>query len=110
MTTIGPTEGHRAPWRKTDRRMPAKPPAIPEPLLIAEWKKNRYSDVIRIMLRTYEGVDLVDIRSWWNDQHGQCKPGKGISLRVNHLKQLIKALQAALLKASELGLIDGASK
>jgi Transcriptional Coactivator p15 (PC4) len=95
------------PGRKTTRTMPRKPsPLADAPILISEFKKNRGNKVIRIALRNYLGHDLLDIRTWWNDHDGQCKPGRGFSCNVSYLPQIIKALNAALLKARELGLID----
>jgi hypothetical protein len=95
------------PYRKTDRVMPRKPSPLAEPILIATWKKNRGADVIRVTLKNYEGFDLFDLRTWFNDREGQCRPGKGFTCGVRHIPQLAKAIDAALRKARELGLVDG---
>jgi hypothetical protein len=88
--------------------MPARPSPLAEPVLIGEWKKNRGADVIRAQLKSYEGYDLFDLRTWFNAPDGQCRPtSKGFTCGVRHLPQLAKAIDAALRKARELGVIDG---
>ena len=62
--------------------------------------------MIRVVLRNYEGHDLVDLRTWTNGPDGECRPGKGFCGSIKHLPQLVKTLDEALKKVRELGLID----
>jgi hypothetical protein len=64
-------------------------PTIPEPLTIGEWWKNRSGVSIRVQLSTYEGHNLIDIRSWHPATDGTLKPGKGFACTVKHLPKLI---------------------
>ena len=82
-------------------------PTLPEPLTIGEWWKNRSGVSIRVRLSTYEGHNLVDIRSWHPSDDGVLKPGKGFACTVKHLPKLIAVLTKAVAKARELGLIEG---
>jgi hypothetical protein len=100
-----PTPSRPSTGRKTARTMPRKPSVLVEPILIAEWKKNRGADVVRVILKNFNGYDLVDLRTWFNDQHGGCRPGKGFCCQIRQLPLLVRALNAALHKSRELGLL-----
>lgn len=93
------------PSRKTSTRRPAR---LAEPIKIAEWWRNRSGTSIRITLTSFEGHNLVDVRSWFT-KDGRLLPGKGFSANVRHLPQLAKEIARALEKARELGLIDDES-
>jgi len=96
--------------RKTDRRMPArKGPTLDEPIIVAKWWKNRSSQAVYVRLSTYEGQNLVDVRTWFTDAQGISQPGKGFACSVKHLPQLVDAFTKALAKALELGLLDEAA-
>jgi hypothetical protein len=43
---------------------------LTEPITIAEWWKNRRGEAIRVRLSTYEGHNLVDLRSWYSGDDG----------------------------------------
>lgn len=58
-------------------------------------------------LSTYEGHNLIDIRSWHPATDGTLKPGKGFACTVKHLPKLIAVLTKAVAKAPELELIEG---
>jgi hypothetical protein len=94
------------PGRKTLRTQTRAASVLAEPLTIGEWKKNRGGDSIRISLRSFEGFELIDIRTWHGSEEGQRKPGKGFAASVRHLPQLFKTIGAALTKARELRLLD----
>lgn len=62
--------------------------------LLIEIPKGR-GEVYRIRLAEYRGRPFVDIRTWYPDDEGQFKPGKGASLRPDVLPAVIAALQDA---------------
>jgi hypothetical protein len=86
--------------------MSNKASALDEPLKIAEWWKNRRGESIRISLSTYNGRNLIDLRSWYTGDDGVLKPGKGLTALVSHLPRLASAVAKAETKARELGLIE----
>lgn len=48
----------------------------------------------RVYAREYKGYKLADVRVWYSDRGSDAmKPGKGISLKVAALPQVIDALQ-----------------
>jgi transcriptional coactivator p15 (PC4) len=78
---------------------------IPDPIVIAEWWKNRRKESIRVRLNEYEGHALIDVRTWYGE-NGKLKPGKGFCASIKHLPRLAAELTKALAKARELGLVD----
>jgi hypothetical protein len=94
--------------------MPARPPALNEPVVVAKFWKNRQHDAIITSLTTYEGRNLVDVRMHRMDQKtGRLVPTQnGISIVVLRLPELADAVNKALSKAKELRLLqdDGASE
>lgn len=102
------TEHTAAPGRKTARTMP-RVDLIAEPITISEFKKNRNGDLVRLILKSYEGTPIVDLRTWFFDE-GIRKPGKGFTSHIKHLPNLAAAMNEALAKATELGLIAAESK
>ena len=81
-------------------------PALAEPLVIAEWWKNRRGESVRLTLNRYQGRDVLDLRTWYTGDDGKLKPGKGFAAEVRHLSRLAAAFGKAEAKARELGLID----
>jgi hypothetical protein len=77
---------------------------LSEPLTIAEWWKNRSGQAIRVRFSTYDGRNLIDLRTWYTAD-GRLQPGKGFASEVRHLPRLAAALIKAEAKARELGLI-----
>ena len=87
--------------------MTGKPTSLPEPLTIAEWWKNRRGEFVRLVLNTFQGRNVFDLRTWFT-LDGQLKPGKGFAMEVRHLPRLAAEIAKAEAKARELGLIaDG---
>jgi hypothetical protein len=80
---------------------------LPEPLIVAEWWKNRGGESVRVQLSTFKDCNIVDVRVWRADKVGMMRPGRGISLRIQHLPRLIDALTTALDKARSLNLFRG---
>jgi transcriptional coactivator p15 (PC4) len=106
--------GFRSGFRSRSLRQSARPkappaPNLPEPIVIAEWWKNRGGQSIRAQLTEYEGRLLIDVRSWFTGTDGVLKPGKGFAASIRHLPRLHSEIGKALNRARELRLIDGAS-
>jgi hypothetical protein len=78
--------------------------ALTEPITVSEWWKNRRGGSIRVTLSTYEGRNLIDIRSWYAADGG-LQPEKGFAAEVRHPPRLAAALAKAEAKARKLGLI-----
>jgi hypothetical protein len=86
-------------------------PTLDEPIEIAKFFKNRRKDVIVVSLSTYEGRNLVDVRQHFTNEQGLMRPtSKGVAMVVLRLPELAKAINKALAKAQELGLIDSETK
>jgi Transcriptional Coactivator p15 (PC4) len=79
---------------------------LTEPIVVAEFWANRRGESIRIQLREFEGVALVDVRKHYTGAEGKLLPTKkGLSLVIRRLPDLAAAITKALEKARELGLI-----
>jgi hypothetical protein len=84
--------------------MTRSPSQLPGPLTVAEWWKNRRGESIRVVLNSYEGCNVFDLRTWYTAD-GKLKPGKGFAAEVKHLPRLAVEIAKAEAKARELGLI-----
>jgi hypothetical protein len=74
-----------------------------EPILVSEWSRNA-REMIRVRLDSFQGTQIVDIRSWYPSGDAW-KPGKsGITLSTTHLTALANALTKALEEAKNKGL------
>jgi hypothetical protein len=82
-------------------------PKLEEPVIVDRFWRDRAGRAIFTRLTTFEGHNLVDIRTFFTAGDGTMQPGKGLSCSVTRLPDLLKALQKALAKAVELGLVDG---
>ena len=61
------------------------------------FEKNRRGEFFKIVLKTYEGIDLVDVRVWRKQRDGTLTPSKkGISLPLRHLERVLEALDTVL--------------
>jgi len=94
-----------APGRKTDRTMPPHRPVIADEIIVAEFKKNRAGESVRVVLRSYEGHNIIDVRTWYGED-GKRRPGKGFACSMRHLPELARAIAKAESAARELGLIE----
>jgi len=77
-----------------------------EDVVLAEFQKNK-RETVRIRKTQYRGVDLIDVRGWY--QEGEAlKPGKGLSIRIEQLPELRRALSQAekALKAGKVSAIS----
>jgi hypothetical protein len=76
-----------------------------QPVTVAEWWKNRRGESVRLVLNTFQGRNVFDLRTWYTAD-GHLKPGKGFAVEVRHLPRLAAEIAKAEAKARELGLID----
>ena len=87
----GIATGQGIPRRQQNIPSPTDPPnqavapmtrraTLAEPIIIAEWWKNRRGELIRVRVSTYEGHNLVDLRSWYSGDDGRLKLGKGLAV------------------------------
>jgi hypothetical protein len=82
-------------------------PTLEKPIEVAKFFKNRRKDVIVVSLSTYEGRNLVDVRQHFTNDQGLMRPtSKGVAMVVLRLPELAAAVNKALAKARELGLLD----
>lgn len=89
--------------------MAARKPELAEPVVVDRFFPNRgRKDVITTTLQSFKGHVLVDLRKHVHDKEGRIHPTtKGITMKVTRLLDLQKAINKALAKAQELGLLDG---
>jgi hypothetical protein len=77
----------------------------PQPIIIAQWELNS-RESLRVELHEFKGVQIIGIRKWFPAANGAMAPGKdGINLNLKHLPRLAAAVNDALSKALEDGLI-----
>jgi hypothetical protein len=80
---------------------------LDEPIVVDKFWRNRQHDAIVTTLSTFEGRNLVDVRMHRLSTAGRLVPTpKGVSLVVLRLPELAAAVNKALAKARELGLLD----
>lgn len=92
--------------RKTSRRAP-RAPTLDDPVVIARFWKNRAHDIIAVSLTSYEGHNLIDVRTFVTNSSGKSVPTpKGISISVRRLPELAAALNVAVAQARLLGILD----
>lgn len=80
--------------------------SLTEPVIVAEFWANRRGESVRVQLREYEGQALIDIRKHYTAEGKLLPTKKGLSLVVRRLPDLAAAIDKALAKARELGLIN----
>jgi hypothetical protein len=79
---------------------------LAEPVKVAEFWKNRRGESIRATLVCYEGRDCFDLRQHFMADDGKLRPTKkGITIAVLRLPDLAAAVNKALVRARELGLL-----
>lgn len=85
--------------------MPRKP-QLQEPVIVERLWANRQHDAVYVTLSTYRDQNLVDIRKHAMDRSGKLVPTtKGLALKITRLPDLAKAVNKALARAIELGLL-----
>ena len=81
-------------------------PTLSEAITASEWWKNRRGESIRVTLSTYDGRNLVDLRTWYSTER-RLRPGKGFAAEIRHLPRFAAVLAKAEAKAMKLGLLIG---
>ncbi|TYL87799.1 hypothetical protein [Bradyrhizobium cytisi] len=90
----------------------AKSSTIIEPIPF-RFFKNRRKDVVAVTLQAFtpagkDPINVVDVRLFAMNKAGaNVATVKGVTMAVNRLPDLAKAINKALAKAQELGLLDG---
>jgi len=80
---------------------------LPEPIEWRLWKNRQRKDAVVVSLSTYEDRNLISVRLFTTSTDGKMLPtAKGVSLVVARLPELAAAINRALAKAKELGLLD----
>jgi hypothetical protein len=88
--------------------MSKRKPVLSETVEISKFWKNRRHDAIVTVLTPYEGRNLFDVRLHRMNAAGCLVPTpKGVLIVVLRLPELADAVNKALAKAKELGLLDG---
>jgi len=79
---------------------------LSEPIEVAKFWKNRKGEAIIVTLKSFEGRPIVDIRTHFTTKEGKFQPTtKGLALMVLRLPDLAKAINKALARAQQLGLL-----
>jgi hypothetical protein len=91
----------------TAKHTAARGVTLPEPIIVARFWRNRRGEAIAVSIEPYEGRVLVHVRQYFTDKAGTLAPTKkGICIDVLRLPELAAAVNKALVRARELGLID----
>ena len=61
---------------------------------------------LRASLNTYKGKHYFALRTWYTDDAGEMKPGKGINTKLELLPAIAEAVNAALADAQRRGLVS----
>jgi hypothetical protein len=87
-------------------------PTLAEPVVCAQFWRNRRGEAVIVQLREFNGRVLIDARVSFTNKEGKLQPtGKGLALSIRRLPDLADAINKALVKAKALELIpdEGAS-
>ena len=76
----------------------------PSERMVTEIAKNS-REVLRVMLQTFKGRELVSVRVWYREREGDAlRPGKnGLTVRVEKLPELHEAIGKAIEAAKREG-------
>ncbi|MCA1512164.1 PC4/YdbC family ssDNA-binding protein [Bradyrhizobium sp. NBAIM01] len=86
----------------------AKRPELAQPIVVDQFWANRRHDAIITELTTFKGHNLINVRKHAMNREGKLVPTtKGLAIGVARLPDLAKAINKAVEKARELGLLDG---
>jgi hypothetical protein len=86
---------------------PAKPQPLAEAIVINRFWRNRRGESVTTRLRAFEGHMLCDLRIFYTARDGTLQPTqKGVSVAVARLPDLLRAIEKAIRKAIDLGLIE----
>ena len=76
------------------------------PIIAASWPKNQ-REMLQVRIDTYQGRNVIDVRTWYPDADGNLKPAKGLTVSLAHLPALAAGLAVALEIARRRGLLEG---
>lgn len=85
--------------------MSARRPTLSEPLAVDSFWRNRRHEAVVSTLSTFEGRNIFDVRIHEMQQGKLVPTRKGVAVVVLRLPDLVKAVNKALAKARELGLL-----
>lgn len=86
-------------------------PTLDEPIEIKFWKNRRRNESVCVSLSEYEGRCLINVRVYCTGADGIDRPTpKGVAMGIRKLPELAKAVNKALAKACELGLLNDESE
>jgi hypothetical protein len=86
--------------------MSAHRPTLDEPIEWRLWKNRQRREAIVASISTYEGRNVAGIRLYTTNQAGKMLPTtKGVTMAVERLPELATAINRALKKARELGIL-----
>jgi hypothetical protein len=99
----------RGPAHSAGPRPQPRTPKLAEPVIVSEFWANRRGESVRIQLREFEGLALIDIRKHYTAADGKMLPTKkGLSIAIARLPDLETAITKAVNTARKLGLIADA--
>jgi Transcriptional Coactivator p15 (PC4) len=77
-------------------------PALP--LVVAEIEKNA-RERFRVTIDSFKGTNVIDLRTFFVDGENVRPTRSGLATSIRHLPALAKAMNDALDRARELGLV-----
>jgi hypothetical protein len=80
-------------------------PTLAEPVTVDRFWKNRRHDAIVTTLSTFEGKNIVDVRTHEMNTGRLVPTKRGVAVVILRLPDLAKAINKALKQARELGLL-----
>jgi hypothetical protein len=86
--------------------MGARRPRLPKPVTVERLWVNRAHDALVVTLSTFNDVNLIDIRKHAMTAGRLTPTKKGLAIKITRLRDLSKAIDKAVRRAVELGLID----
>jgi hypothetical protein len=79
---------------------------LAEPVIVARFWRNRKGEAVVVQLRQFEGRAIADARVYFTTKDGKLQPTKkGLCVVVARLPDLPAALNKALARATDLGLL-----
>jgi hypothetical protein len=78
---------------------------LTEPVIVDCFWRDRGGRAIYTRLGTFNGHNLIDIRTFFTRPDGTMRPAAGLSCSVRLLPNLARAIAKALTRAKELGLL-----
>jgi hypothetical protein len=83
---------------------------IEEEIIVSRFWKNRGHDAVQVSLKTFELINLCDVRTFVMRAGILVPTTKGISVVIPRLPDLARAINKAVAKAKNLGFLDDDSE